>query len=71
MRETFVLNLRDAARGCLRLAGLRREACDEHTLEVEVTLEQNLNELFAALSARGIQVLSACATRPTGSRNSS
>ncbi len=31
---------------------------DEHTLEVEVAKQQGINALFAALSARNIQVLS-------------
>ena len=31
---------------------------DEHTLEVEVSKEQNLNDIFAALTYRGIAVLS-------------
>ena len=31
---------------------------DDHTLEIEVSKEQNLNEIFQRLSALGIEVLS-------------
>ncbi|MBV8782692.1 MAG: DUF4162 domain-containing protein, partial [Gammaproteobacteria bacterium] len=31
---------------------------DDHTLEVEVSKEDNLNDIFAQLSQRGIEVLS-------------
>jgi ABC-2 type transport system ATP-binding protein len=31
---------------------------DDHTLEVEMSKEQNLNELFAHLSTLGVHVLS-------------
>jgi ABC-2 type transport system ATP-binding protein len=31
---------------------------DDHTLEVEVTKEQGLNEIFARLSAQGVEVVS-------------
>ena len=31
---------------------------DDHTLEVEITREQNLNDVFVALSNAGIQVMS-------------
>ncbi len=31
---------------------------DDHTLEIEVDREQNLNDIFARLSASGIEVLS-------------
>jgi Domain of unknown function (DUF4162) len=31
---------------------------DDHTLEVEVSKEENLNEIFARLSALGIEVVS-------------
>jgi ABC-2 type transport system ATP-binding protein len=56
--ETFVLNLRNALRTAPSLPGYRVVLVDENTLEVEVNKEQNLNEIFAALSGSGIEVLS-------------
>ena len=56
--ETFVLNLRGPLRGALSLPGYRMTAPDETTLEVEVNKEQNLNEIFVALSAAGGEVVS-------------
>ncbi|MBK7903997.1 MAG: ABC transporter ATP-binding protein [Proteobacteria bacterium] len=56
--ETFVLNLRGPLRGTLSLPGYRLTAPDETTLEVEVNKEQNLNEIFVALSAAGGEVVS-------------
>jgi len=57
--ETFVFNLRNVLRQAPKLDGLGApKLIDEHTLEVEITKEQNLNALFARLSADGIEVLS-------------
>ena len=56
--ETFVLNLRGPLRGTLSLPGYRVTAPDETTLEVEVNKDQNLNEIFGALSAVGGEVVS-------------
>jgi ABC-2 type transport system ATP-binding protein len=56
--ETFVLNLREAVSSVPQVAGYEFELVDEHTLEVEVSKEQSLNEVFAKLSAQGIGVLS-------------
>jgi len=56
--ETFVLNLRGPLRGTLSLPGYRVTAPDETTLEVEVNKDQNLNEIFGALSAAGGEVVS-------------
>jgi len=41
-----------------QVAGYEFELVDEHTLEVEVSKEQSLNEVFAKLSEQGIGVLS-------------
>jgi ABC-2 type transport system ATP-binding protein len=41
-----------------QLPGYAVRLIDEHTLEVEVSKEQNLNDIFAALTYRGIEVLS-------------
>jgi ABC-2 type transport system ATP-binding protein len=56
--ETFVLNLREPLQQLPALPGYRIARIDETTLEVEVNKEQNLNAIFGALSAAGIEVLS-------------
>jgi ABC-2 type transport system ATP-binding protein len=56
--ETFVLNLREPLHALPALPEYRVTQVDETTLEVEVSKEQNLNEIFATLSAAGIEVLS-------------
>ena len=56
--ETFVLNLREPLQQLPALPDYRVARVDETTLEIEVTKEQNLNAIFGALSAAGIEVLS-------------
>jgi ABC-2 type transport system ATP-binding protein len=56
--ETVVLNLRDSLAAAPRLEGYEVTLVDDHTLEVEVSKGENLNEMFARLSALGIEVLS-------------
>ena len=56
--ETFVLNLGSPPALPLSLPGYRVVQVDETTLEVEVNKEQNLNGIFAALTAAGVDVLS-------------
>jgi ABC-2 type transport system ATP-binding protein len=56
--ETFVLNLRDTITTPPKLEGYGITLVDTHTLEVETAKEQNLNAVFAGLSALGIEVLS-------------
>ena len=57
--EVFVLNLRNSLQRAPKLdSSIATQLRDEHTLEVEITKEQNLNEVFAQLSAQGIEVLS-------------
>jgi len=57
--EVFVLNLRNSLRAAPKLEEvLTTTLTDDHTLEVEITKEQNLNEVFTQLSAQGIEVLS-------------
>lgn len=56
--ETFVLNLRGAIAAVPVLPGYRVVRTDDQTLEVVVNKDQNLNEIFAALTAAGIEVLS-------------
>ena len=55
--ETFVLTLRKPLSQAPRLDQYAVKLSDEHTLEVEVSKEENLNDLFARLSALGIEVL--------------
>jgi ABC-2 type transport system ATP-binding protein len=56
--ETFVLNLRLPLRAPVSLPGYRMTAVDDTTIEVEVSKEQNLNDIFAALSSVGGEVVS-------------
>ena len=56
--EVFVLNLRQPVDGPIVLPGYALSVSGDGSLEVEVSKEQNLNDLFAALSARGIEVVS-------------
>ena len=56
--ETFVLNLREALAEAPLLQGYAVQLADSHTLEVEVSKEQTLNDIFLRLSELGIEVLS-------------
>jgi ABC-2 type transport system ATP-binding protein len=56
--ETFVLNLRAPLSATIALPGYRLAVLDDTTLEVEVSKEQNLNDIFAALSSVGGEVVS-------------
>lgn len=56
--ETIVLNLRNAINTAPVLTGYRIALADDHTLEVEITREQSINDVFAALSVAGIEVMS-------------
>src|SRR5215471_13049517 len=56
--ETFVFNLREPLAVAPPLPGYVATLIDDHTLEVEVSKEENLNDIFARLSALGIGVLS-------------
>jgi ABC-2 type transport system ATP-binding protein len=55
---TFVFNLREPLAQAPPLPGYVTVLVDDHTLEVEVSTEENLNDIFARLSALGIEVLS-------------
>jgi ABC-2 type transport system ATP-binding protein len=54
--EVFVLNLNKSLSRPPELAGFRATLADDHTLEIEVSKGQSLNEIFARLSAQGIEV---------------
>jgi ABC-2 type transport system ATP-binding protein len=56
--EVFVLNLRQPLAGPPVLPGYPAVVTEDGSLEVEVSKGQNMNDLFAALSARGIEVVS-------------
>jgi ABC-2 type transport system ATP-binding protein len=56
--ETFVLTLRNSIGAAPKLDGYLTTLVDAHTLEIEMSKEQNLNDIFSRLSALGIEVLS-------------
>jgi ABC-2 type transport system ATP-binding protein len=56
--EVFVLNVRDPVADVPDLPGYAVAMADDGSLEVEVKKDQNLNDIFAALSARGIEIVS-------------
>ena len=56
--ESFLLTLRDGIDAAPSLPGYRLERVDPTTLEVEISKDQNLNDVFAGLSGLGLHVLS-------------
>ena len=56
--QTVVLSLREALAAAPELPGYLMHLIDDHTLEVEVSKDENLNHIFGRLSALGIDVLS-------------
>jgi ABC-2 type transport system ATP-binding protein len=56
--ETFVLNTRQTLAAAPVVTGFEVTRVDDTTLEAEVTKEQSLNDLFAQLSAQGLEVVS-------------
>jgi ABC-2 type transport system ATP-binding protein len=56
--ETFVLNLREPLAAVPELAGYPATLIDPHTLEVEVSRDKSVNDIFLRLSQLGIQVVS-------------
>jgi ABC-2 type transport system ATP-binding protein len=54
--EIFVFNLSTSLAEPPRLHGFQTTLSDDHTLEVEVSKGQSLNEIFAQLSALGVEV---------------
>ena len=56
--EVFVFNLRHPIAAAPALPGYNVTRPDDHTLEIEVSKEQNLNDIFSRLTAAGIEVLS-------------
>ena len=56
--ESFLFTLRNPVAAAPQLPGRAVKLVDDHTLEVEVSKEQNLNDIFARLSASGVEVIS-------------
>jgi ABC-2 type transport system ATP-binding protein len=56
--EVFVFNLRNPIAAAPVMPGYEVKLSDDHTLEIEVSKEQNLNEIFSRLTTAGIDVLS-------------
>jgi ABC-2 type transport system ATP-binding protein len=56
--ESFLLTLRDGIQVAPVMQGYPLVRVDDHTLEVEISKDQNLNDVFAGLTAQGIQILS-------------
>jgi len=56
--EVFVFNLRNPIAAAPVMPGYDVKLSDDHTLEIEVSKEQNLNEIFSRLTTAGIDVLS-------------
>lgn len=56
--ETFVLDLRDNVRELPTFPGYAVRQVDDSTLEVEISKEQSINELFSLLSEKNLHVVS-------------
>src|SRR6185503_9050970 len=56
--EVFVFNLRNPIAAAPVLPGYTVSMPDDHSLEIEVSKDQSLNDIFSQLSASGIEVLS-------------
>jgi ABC-2 type transport system ATP-binding protein len=54
--ETFVFDLRKPCSEAPQMPGYTTTLPDSHTLEIEVTKKQSLNEIFRELTAHGIEV---------------
>jgi ABC-2 type transport system ATP-binding protein len=54
--ETYVFDLRKARTEAPQMPGFTTTLPDSHTLEIEVTKKQSLNEIFGQLTAHGIEV---------------
>ena len=54
--EVFVFNLSESRTAPPQLAGFKSSLTDDHTLEIEVSKGQRLNDIFAQLSSQGIGV---------------
>ena len=57
-QEVFMLNLAEELPGGKNIPGFAYAVVNDHEIEVQMSKEQNLNQLFAALSESGITVTS-------------
>ncbi len=57
-QETFVLNFRRPVADPPALPGYVSRMTDDHTLEIDVSKEQGLNDVFGRLTSSGIEVVS-------------
>lgn len=56
--ETFVLDLRTPLASCPDIPGYSLRRLDETTLEADISRDCSINQLFTALTAQGVEVLS-------------
>jgi ABC-2 type transport system ATP-binding protein len=56
--ESFLFTLRSPLKQAPQLDGYQVTLVDDHTLDIEMSKDQNLNDIFARLSAQGAEVLS-------------
>ena len=56
--ETFVLDLRAPVTSCPDIPGYELRRLDEITLEADISRDCSINQLFSALTAQGVEVLS-------------
>jgi ABC-2 type transport system ATP-binding protein len=56
--QTFVFNTRQPLTAMPALAGYEGRLVDEHTFEVDIDQQQNLNDLFELLSSQRVEILS-------------
>jgi ABC-2 type transport system ATP-binding protein len=54
--EVFVFNLSESRTAAPQMPGFKTDLTDDHTLEIEVSKGQSLNDIFAQLSLLGIRV---------------
>jgi ABC-2 type transport system ATP-binding protein len=56
--ESFLFTLRNPLAVAPVLAGFAVKLVDDHTLDIEMSKEQNLNDIFARLATQGVEVIS-------------
>ncbi len=56
--ETFLLDLKEAVDHCPQVPDYKTQLRDPHTLEVEISRQQDVNALFDTLSRQGLHVMS-------------
>jgi ABC-2 type transport system ATP-binding protein len=56
--ESFLFTLRNPVAAAPVLAGFAVKLVDDHTLDIEMSKEQNLNDIFAGLATQGVEVIS-------------